>query len=475
MDSVKKNYVFSLIFTVFNILFPIISFPLVAKVLGPEGVGKVQFILSFAQYFALIAGLGIPIYGSRVISQAVHDPKILYRALSELVYINIICSIVVFLMYLVTIFSFSLFDTDSKLYLIAGMIVLMRFTSIDWYFAGIANFRLIAIRSVVVKLLSLLGLYFFVKDSDDYNLYLGISIFSILGNNIVNLISIRNYISFKGLQLKQHIRPLMYTFGTTIAVSMYTMLDTVLIGILANERSVGLYSASIRLTKLSIPVIISAATVLMPKISLLFKEHDFNALKPLLNKSFNFIAILSVPASVGLLFLAPELILAFSSSEFHDATLTMQLLSPLTIIIGLGYFWGFQVLTPAGKDREMLFAVLIGMTLNLGLNFTLIPRFRQDGAAVANIISELAVTLAYMYFCFRLIPVRIDHRPLLRNLMATFPFIGISLFLRTFDLNVYVFLVINLIFFGASYFLLQATILNKQIVKDLIGGVLKKT
>src|SRR5688500_11261956 len=106
MSNVRKNYIFSLLLTGFNILFPIISFPYVAQVLGAVGVGKVQFILSFAQYFAMLAALGIPFYGARLIAQASHDQTLLYKTLSELVYIHVICSIVVSVIYLVIILAF---------------------------------------------------------------------------------------------------------------------------------------------------------------------------------------------------------------------------------------------------------------------------------------------------------------------------------------------------------------------------------
>ena len=289
MSTTKRNYVFNLLLTGFNILFPVISFPYAAKILGPVGIGKVQFILSFTQYFALIAALGIPIYGVRVISQSAHDSKLLYKNLGELLSIHIVCSIIISIIYFATIISFSFFSNDKSLYFLSALIILMGFTSIDWYFSGIENFKLIAIRSVSIKLVSLICLFLFVKVKSDYTIYLAISLFSILGNNIINIISVRKHITIAYQGTKKHLKPLMYTFGTTVATSMYTMLDTILIGFFADERSVGLYSASIKLTKISIPFIISAATVLMPRISKLFGSGDYTSLNLILNKSFNFI------------------------------------------------------------------------------------------------------------------------------------------------------------------------------------------
>jgi O-antigen/teichoic acid export membrane protein len=454
--------------TGFNILFPVISFPYAAKILGPVGIGKVQFVLSFTQYFALVAALGIPIYGVRVISQSAHDNKLVHKNLGELLFIHIFCSILITGLYLIVVTSFSFFDKDKSLYFLAGSIVLMGFTSIDWYFSGIENFKLIALRSVSIKIISLICLYVFVKVRSDYGIYLAISLFSILGNNVINLISIRKHITISYQGTRKHLKPLMYTFGTTMATSMYTMLDTVLIGFFADDRAVGLYSASIKLTKLSIPFIISSGTVLMPKITKLFVADDLNALKSVLSKSFNFIVILAIPVCIGLLFLAPELIYVFSGVQFNDAILTMQILSPLTLIIGLGYFWGFQILIPAGKEREMLISVVLGMIVNLSLNCILIPHYQQNGAAVANVISELIVTGAYMFFCFKVIPFKISHKSLLLNLLATIPFIIITLLCKSLKLNVYIFLIFSSLSFVALYFVIQLKVLKNSLLNELI-------
>jgi O-antigen/teichoic acid export membrane protein len=474
LSSTKKNYIFNLLLTGFNILFPIISFPYAAKILGPIGIGKVQFMLSFTQYFALVAALGIPIYGSRLISQSTHDAKLLYKNLGELLFIHIFCSVIITALYVGVIMYFSFFESDRSLYFLAGSIVLMGFTSVDWYFSGIENFKMIAIRSVSVKALSLVGLFLFVKVRQDYNIYLIISLFSILGNNIINIYTIRKQISLSYKGAKKHIKPLMYTFGTSVATSMYTMLDTVLIGFFANDKAVGLYSASTKLTKISIPLVTSAATVLIPKISKMFGNKEYGDLKVILNKSFDFIVFLAVPICVGLMLLAPELMYVLSGSQFNEAIITMQILSPLTLVIGLGCFWGFQILIPAGKEKEMLISVTIGMVVNLALNCVLISLYKQNGAAVANIVSEIVVTAAYMYFCVKFLPFKISHKLLFTSIIGTVPAVALIIILKELKLNVYLMLIVSGISFLSIYLIMQIKIFKNNFLNELVSGYLSK-
>ncbi|MCW3087837.1 MAG: O-unit flippase, partial [Sediminibacterium sp.] len=225
----KKNYFYNLLLSIANILFPILSFPYASRMLGPVGIGKVQLASSFAQYFALFAALGIPIYGMQEVARFRHNKTQLNKVFSELVITNFITSIVMTLLYGVVIFAFPYFGSNIELYLYAGLIILLGFSSIDWFYTGMEQFKPIALRSVFIKFVALLLLFFCVKTETDYKWYLLITVFSILGNNTISFFMIpgKVRIVFSGLALKRHLKPLFFILSTTIAASMYTILDTV--------------------------------------------------------------------------------------------------------------------------------------------------------------------------------------------------------------------------------------------------------
>jgi len=152
----------------------------------------------------------------------------------------------------------------------------------------------------------------------------------------------------------------------------------------------------------------------------------------------------------------------------------MRILSPLTLIIGLGFFWGFQILIPAGKEREMLISVILGMVINLALNFVLIPRYKQNGAAIANVISELAVTMAYMFFCIKVINFKISHKSLFNNILAAVPLIIIIFIYKSFVTNVYYQLFLSIISFGALFLFIQIKVLKNSVINELIVDLMKR-
>jgi len=472
----KKNYLYNLSLSLANILFPILSFPYASRILEPEGIGKVQVVSSFAQYFALIAALGIPVYGIQEIAKYRHNKKELSAVFSELIIIYFITSVLISFVYLAVIYSFPFFRPNLQLYLYAVCIILLGFSSIDWLYAGLEAFRIISIRSVIIKALALVLLYVFVKEKADYEKYLLILIFSILGNNIINLFMIRNRCSlvFKNLAFKQHFRPMFFIFGTTIASSIYTYLDSVLLGMLANEHAVGFYTAAIKLAKIAIPIIISIGAVLVPRLAKNFSTSNFTEIQQLLNKSFQFISFSAIPITFGLALLAPEFILIFSGSKFLPAVPCMQILSVLPLIISLGYFFAFQILIPAGKSREVFVAAVTGVVTGLLLNFIFIPFYGENGAAVANISCEVLVLLVYIYYARKYFKLQYHWHLFYRSTVSALLFIPVIWFIRQVHFPVLWTLLLCIAVCGILYSLVQFYLFKNQFIAGIRNTISQK-
>jgi O-antigen/teichoic acid export membrane protein len=466
----KKNYFFNLLLSVSNILFPIISFPYVSKTIGPYGVGQVQFIASYAQYFGLIAALGIPVYGIREVAKQKHSREKLNHVFSELSIIYFFTSVILTLVYIGTLLWVPQLSHNRDLYLWSALLVLLSFTSIDWFYEGLENFSTVAIRSMLIRILSLVLMFVLIKSPGDYYWYLLIIIFTTLANNGYNMLRLHKSVSlqFRGISLKKHLKPLFLIFSTTIATSMYTMLDTVLLGFMADTHSVGLYTAAVKLSKIALPIVTSLGMVLIPGLAKNLSQKNIPAAQNTLNKSFAFTAFFAVPIGFGLVLLAPEFISAFSSNQFLDATLAMQILAILPLLIGYGYFFGFQILVPDGRDKEMLWSVLGGVVAGLVLNLTLVPPFRHVGAALANVLSELVVTGLYMFFVYRLYSFRFSFKPVGTAVLSSLIFIPVVMLVRGLHYNVYYTLALAIPVCALAYVAAQKLLFNEAILAEHI-------
>ena len=395
-----------------------------ARVLGPDGVGRTQFALTFCQYIALLAALGIPIYGIREIARVKHSPAQLSKTFLELLIINVATCIFCSIIFLAVVLRLSYFQHDSALFLYSSVLILLGFTSIDWLYVGLEAFKLMAIRSIIVKIIALALILLLVRRSEDVLTFLMINVGAILTNNAVNLWHIRGKVNWRldGLDFKRHLRPLFFIYGTTIASTLYTTFDTVLLGLLSGNHAVGIYTAATKLTKIAIPVITALGGTLIGEITRHLAEDKSKNLEAVLNKSFAYIALLGVPTSAILFVFAPALTLLFSGSAFHQAITTMRIMAYLPILIGLGYFWGYQVILPMRKENFLMYAALAGMAVSLILNVLLTPRLNENGAAIANVASELVVTVCYYLLIKKYVQIHIRQSQLLHATLASAPF-----------------------------------------------------
>ena len=474
--SIKKNFFHNILFILSNVLFPIISFSYTSRILGPEGLGKIQFVITFAQYFVLVAALGIPIYGIREVAKARGDKTKLSKLFSELLIINIFSSALLLAIYFVVVFSVGWFQHDIVFYLIGGVIVLSGFSVIDWFFMGMEQFHFLSIRSIIIKGAALLALFLFVKTPKDLLVYFLIIIFSLIGNNLWNLTNLKGtiVIRFRKLELRKHIPALLTLFSTTVIVSIYTMVDTLFLGFITDDKAVGFYTAALKITKISIPLVASLGTVLIPRITQSIVSKDELLLQKLAGQSFSFICLLAIPISLGLFLYAPEIIIVFSGSQYLDAIPTMQIAAPLVILIGLGSIFGPQLLISSGKEKIFFIATVFGMITSVVLNVILIRLFRDKGAAIATIMAELVVTGIAYYFVYTQMKLRFNWGLGLKAVLASLVFIPIGIVVRDFAPNTFIRLGIEIISCTIVYFSIQLFVFKESQIRGVYLNVVKR-
>ncbi|UKJ07077.1 flippase [Solitalea lacus] len=468
--SIKKNLAYNILLSVSNIIFPIITFPYVSRVLGPEGTGLTNFVLSFCQYFILLSALGISIYGVREIAKTKDNIEGRSKVFIELFLIRLLTTIIVLVPYFITILYFDKFSSHNALYLWGGLYIFFNLFSIEWFFTGMENFKYITSRSIIIKFISIGALFLFVKEKSDVLPYFLITVFGLIFNSFVNIRYSLKYlklnISYKELYYKPHVRPMLVIFGSTVAISVYVLMDTILLGLLADEKAVGYYSAALKLNKLSLTIITSLGAVLVPRLSNAVAKNDQAEIKRLIGQSFNFVYTLGIPIMVGIFALAPELTLVFSGKEFLPSVLAMRILCPITLIIGLSNIFGIQILTPLSKDRQLLFSVLSGTIISLLLNFILIPLFHENGAAITNLIAETVVTVLTFYFARKYLTFELNLKAFTQNVLSALPIFLLAeaaklIFSQPFYVLVAT-LIGSMVLFGAT----QLYIIKNQIAID---------
>lgn len=468
--SIKTNFIINFIRVSINLLFPLVTFPYVFRILLADGVGKVTFAQSLTSYFVLLSGLGLSIYGIRAIAQVRDNKEEMSKTVLELLAIILFSTFLVFSLFMIFIHFGVNNDHQKNLLFLFSFTIFFTNIGVEWFYQGLEKYKYITIRDIIFKVISLILLFTFVNDKDDYVIYACILIFSVSGSAILNFINLRKFISikisFKDLNLRRHFKPLLLAFGFSIATSIYINLDTVMLGYLTDEREVGLYTASIRIVKIVVVLVTTLGFVLIPRISYYIENGKHEEFRRIAKMSSNFTFLLGFPSMVGLFILAPEIILAFAGEDFFEATTAMRILVPIILVLSYSNFTGIQILYPHSKEKIVLISVLIGAVVNISLNFLLIPKYGYEGAAVATLIAETIVLIVQLLLGREILSfLKFDNnyvKIIFSSLMMTF----VVFFVNQISLNLYVDLIMSIFLGGLIYFIFLL-ILKEEFISNV--------
>lgn len=415
-----------------GLLFPVITFPYVTRVLMAEGIGQVNFFISIIGYVTLITGLGIPIYGVREIARVRDNIVDLSKTTIEILSLNLLLNIVGYIIIFFLCFTIDQIRCNIGLFLLLSASIFLTTIGCNWFYSGIENFKFITIRGVFVRLFSLIILFLLVRSKDDLFYYGLFTIVTNAGSNIINLLWLRHHINIKNINLhdlniQRHFKPAFAVFMFSIVSSIYLNLDKVMLGFLKDSISVGYYTAASQLSHILLALVISLGTVVLPRSSNLVKNGKFDEFYVITEKSYNFILCLSLPIVTGCIVMAPFLIQVLCGDSFKPSVETLRIISPIIIFIGVSQLIGMQILYPLGKIMLVTLSTCTGAALNLILNFTLIPFFSQNGAAFATVIAEFSVTFTIIILSRKYIKFRLMSTSLFRYLIASLAMATISI------------------------------------------------
>ena len=402
VKSVKLNFILNTTRIFLGAFFILVTTPYITRVLGAENLGKVDYVNSIIQYFILFTALGIPNYGIREIAKTRDNIFDRTKTVIELGIILIITTIIGYVVLFFLLNNINGFKELKTLILIMSTWILFNNIGFEWFYQGIENQVYITIRFIIIRLIVLILMFLFVKNSKDYIIYGIILVLMNSGSNVLNLINIRKYLSFKNitlkkLDLKKHIKPVLIIFAASLSVSIYLQLDVVMLGNI-NDKIVAYYTVPNKLIRLILVVITALGTVLVPRISNCIKNNDIENYKKYINYSLKYILMLSIPSVVGIFLLADNIILIMAGEKFIESILTVRILVFILFIVGIAYFLGFQLLYPHGLEKYYTYSVTIAAVINFVFNYIMIPKYYQNGAAIGTIIAELTGVMLMLYF-----------------------------------------------------------------------------
>lgn len=479
----QKNIFYNVILAISQVLFPLITFPYLARVLGPENIGLYNFSESYARYFAMISALGISVYGVREIAKKQDQPKALSNTFVELFSINFIATCILSVLYVFTIDYTNKLSSHASLFYWSFVFFFFQIFLLEWFFTGINQFKYIAIRFFIIRLFFVAAIFIFIKESNDYVKYMQLQVGLTFFLGVINFVYLFKFIDLKNTRIKdlnliQHLKPLFLLFLTLFSISVYLHFDSVLLGILADNESVGYYSAPLKLVKIIIAVLAAITAAMFPKMVQFFEQGDTVQFEKMLKQSFELVISIGIPTAVLVYTLAPEIIYILFGSSFELAVKPLQITAPLILIVSLSTIFGFQILSVHSKDGAILKSAVVGMLFSLIASFLLIPKFKQVGAAYIILCTELLVLSFFIYFSSKVIQLKNKKQVILREIVFAIPYFILPNFVATIVSaplpKLIIVLFCALLWFVLVHFLFVKTSAFKILVNDLFINRINK-
>ncbi len=385
-----KNYAYNLSYQILVILAPLVTTPYVSRVLHSDGLGVYSYTATIATAFSLVAALGVNSYGQREIAYRQDDEKARSKVFWELFFLRAIVSLVCVVAYV----GFSLWYQQYSPYLLIQLFaVLAVLLDISWFFQGMEDFRLIAIRNAAVKLASIALIFLLVKTENDVIVYCAINAISMAAGNLLFFVGLNKRVRrvpLKELDLVQHVPGTMQFFIPIIATQIYSQLDKILLGAILNDAvQSGYYEQVRKIVNLSVTLVTSLNSVLYSRNAHLFAQGDHEGVRRSMRESFMVICMIMLPLVVGIFCVANNFVGWFFGPEFGPCAPLLKLSCPLILFMCVGNFVGMQYLAPTGLQNKMTMAYLTAAAVDVVANFLLIPRLYATGALLASLAAEL--------------------------------------------------------------------------------------
>lgn len=398
--SIRWNFIMNAILSMSSMIFPLITFKYVSEILMPEGTGKVSFATSLITYFMLFSQLGIPTYGIRACAKVRDNRLELTRTAHELLTINMVMSVFAYAALFLALWWVPRLQEDRTLYIIVSATIFLNAIGMEWLYKALEQYAYITVRSIVFKAIGIVGMFFLVREQKDYMIYGGITIFAASASNIFNFINAHKYISMRpvgGYNCRRHFKAVGIFFAMTCATTIYTNLDTVMLGVMKTDADVGYYYAAIRIKTILLSIVTSLGTVLLPRVSYYVQVGRMDEFRRISRKAINFVFLIASPMMLYFILFARQGIYFLSSEAYHGAVAPMQIIMPTLLVVGLTNIMGIQILVPLGKERIVLRSQIVGAVTDLILNMILIPRYAAAGAAFGTLMAEAAVFVVQVF------------------------------------------------------------------------------
>ncbi len=475
MASVKKNILYSSILTVANYVFPLLTYPYISRVLGVTNVGICNFIDSVINYYVLFSMMGISTVAVREIAKNRNDKQRLSASFSSLLTLNFVSTTIVILVLIASIYIVPTLHEHKEMMYIGVFKVFFNFLLIEWFYKGIEDFKYITNRTLAVKTIYVISVFFFVRESEDYDIYYALTVAVIVVNAVINITYSRNFAAytFRGVKLSTYLKPFLVLGVYSLLTSMYISFNVAYLGFVSGVDEVGYYTTATKIFAILLSLFTAFTTVLLPRMSALAAEQRETEFRKMVDKSIDILFLFAMPVIVLAMTFSSQIVELISGRGYEGAIVPMRIMAPLVFVIGYEQIIIVQVLTPLKKDKAILTNSVLGATVGLTMNLLLVGRLGSMGSAMVWGLAEVTVLCSGQYFVSKYVGFDFPYRKLFTNVLYAVPVAIVCCFISRMALPFYGVLLMGGAVVSFYYFIVDIFIIKNSNAINILKTISK--
>ncbi|RYZ98093.1 MAG: flippase [Sphingobacteriaceae bacterium] len=405
IKQLRKNFLSLTLVQLANYALPLLSVPVISRIIGPDKYGTINFAVAFIAYFNILISYSFDYTATRKIARDPHNEENRSKTFSEVFFTQCLLFVLATVVFLITVNFIPRLHADRILISYTYLICIGTLFTQNWLFQAMQDLSKVAIINLTSKLLFTVVILMVIKQKQDYILQ------PLLIGIIQIIVSVASFIwAFKRYNIKLQRVSLNRCFNviweeriiffSLVVVNLYTTTNIFILGLFQNIQQVGFYTAGQRLIVIAQSVLtIPLSQALFPFIGKAFGESREKGLN-VAQKLIPLIIMFSGFASILMFFLGPLVITLFYGNKFKEAIPVFQILSFIPLIIALSNVLGIQIMLNLKMDKVFFRVTACGAALSVILNLLLIKQWGYIGTTFNWLITEIFI-LVTMYVVLR--------------------------------------------------------------------------
>lgn len=472
--SLKENFIYSVILTSANYVFPMLVFPYISRVLGVENVGICNFIDSIVNYFVLFSMMGIASLGIREIASC-NNKQERNIVFSSLILLNAIFTFIAIVGLIVVTYTVKEVAQYKSLMYVGVLKLISNFLLLEWLYKGLEDFKYITKRTLIVKCIYVLSIFIFVRNCEDYVVYYLLTTLMITINSLINIAHSKQLVifSFYGVKIKKYFKPFISLGYYMLLTTMYNSFNITFLGFIATKKDVGDFSTAAKLFAIIVALFTAVSNVIMPRASSLINEGNKQAFQHLIYKSISGLLLFALPTLIFMFCYTEQIVSILFGKEFSGMVVILRIIVPLLLIVGYEQILIMQVIMPNKIDKGLTICSTAGAIIGISLNVLLVPSLTSIGSSIAWVASELTVLLLGQYIVTKKRLFKFPLRNSIKHILAYVPLLAVCWYFRRLVEHHFYYLIIFSLIIIAFSLLIEIFILKNEMVVEQYKKILK--